>query len=109
MIVWLLTLSTEAGSFFSLNGWFDRLAHLEASRLPDGPPRPASWSLLYLCGDSTAAFQVVFWGSLLVLALFALGLAPRITAPLAWVIACSFSASPAFNDEVETLFGLLTL
>src|SRR5262249_12475577 len=89
LIFWLLTLAADAGALFSLNGWFDRLAHLEASRLAEGAPKPASWSLLYLCGQSTAAFQAAFWGSLLVLVLFTLGIAPRVTAPLAWVIACS--------------------
>lgn len=109
MIFWLLSLATEAGSFFSLDGWFDRLAHLEASRLAEGPPKPASWSLLYLCGDSAAAFQAAYWGSLLILGLFTLGVAPRITAPLAWLIASSFAANPAFDDEVDSLFAVLTL
>jgi hypothetical protein len=108
MIFWLLTLTADAGAFFTLDGWFDRAAYLEASRLPEGMPRPASWSLLYLF-EGAAAFQAFFWGSLLALTLFTLGVAPRVTAVLAWVIASSFSASPAFDDEVESLFALMTL
>jgi hypothetical protein len=109
MAFWLLTLAADAGSFFGLTGWFDHQAYLEASRLPDGTPKPAGWSLLYLCGQSQAAFQAAFWASLLILVLFTLGVAPRVTAVLAWLIASSFTANPAFDDEVESLFAALTL
>jgi hypothetical protein len=109
LIAWLITLTAGAESFFGLNGWFDRQAFVEAARQPAEAPKPLSWSLLYVCGESRAAFQAAFWGSLGVLALFTLGLFPRVTAVLAWLIVVSFTANPAFDDDVEALFRLLTL
>jgi hypothetical protein len=109
LIAWLLTLTADAQGLFGLNGWFDAQAFRDASRQAADVPKPASWSLLYLCGESSAAFHAVFWTSLAVLGLFTLGLFPRVTAPLAWVVVSSFTASPAFDEEVEALFRLLSL
>jgi hypothetical protein len=108
LIVWLATLAPDAEAFFGLNGWFDRQAFLDASRQPADVPKPISWSLLYLFGDS-AAFHAAFWVSLGILVLFTLGLFPRLTGVLTWLVVSSFTASPAFDDEVEALFRLLTL
>jgi hypothetical protein len=109
LIIWLLGLASDAEGMFSLKGWFDREAFIEASRRPADMPRPFSWSLVYLCGEDSSAFRAFFWGSLGVLALFTLGVAPRLTAPLAWLVTLSLTANFVFEEEVEVLFRILTL
>lgn len=109
LLVWLLTLAPDAEGLFSLNGWFDRQAYVEGSRRGVEIPKPFSWSLLYLFGGNPTAFRAFYWGSVGVLVLFTLGLFPRVTAVLTWLATLSLTASPAFDDEVEVLFRLLTL
>lgn len=108
LLFWLVTLALDADALFSLAGWFDRQAYIDASRQTAEVPRPPSWSLVYLCGENAVAFQALYWGGVAVLALFTLGLATRVTAPLAWVFTVSMTAGPAYDDEVEVLFRILT-
>jgi hypothetical protein len=109
LLAWLLPLAGEAPAFFGLDGIFDRQAYAEAARLEGGPPKPITWSLLYLAGDSPAALQVGFWAAIGVLVLYTLGVAPRLTPVLTWLIVASFTANPAFDDEVDALLLLLSL
>lgn len=106
-LAWLLPFAGHLNEFFSLEGWFDRQAYREASRLPDGAPIPIGWSLLYLCGSATAlkAFYAV---GLIVTALFTLGVWTRVTAVLTWLVVASFQASPAFGYGADALIGLLS-
>lgn len=106
-LTWLLTLAGQRQAFFGLDGWFDRQAYREASRLPGGPPTPLGWSALYLAGSSPALLNAVYWGSVAILALFTLGVAPRLTAVLTWVVVASFTASPAAGFEADYLLGIL--
>lgn len=102
LLAWLLPLAGSVEAFFGLTGWFDRQAYVEAGRLPlGGMPKPISWSLLYLCGASASALQTMYWASIAVLVLFTLGIATRITAVLSWLVVVSFTATPAFDDELE--------
>jgi hypothetical protein len=109
LIIWLLGLAADAEGVFSLNGWFDHAAFVEASHRPADIPRPFTWSLVYMCGEDASAFRAFYWASLAVLALFTLGVAPRLTAPLAWLVTLSLTANPIFEEEVEVVFRLLTL
>jgi hypothetical protein len=109
LLAWLLPLAGDVEAFFGLHGWFDRVAYVEAARLSDGPPKAISWSILYLCGGNATALQVVYWGSIAVLALFALGIGTRLTGVLSWVVVVSFTANPGFDDEVDPLLHLLAL
>ncbi len=109
LIFWLLALAADAEGLFGLTGWFDRAAIVEASKRPAEIPKPFSWSLVYLCGESVAAFRVFYWGSLGVILLFTLGIFPRVTSVLTWLATLSLTASPVFEDEVEVLFRILTL
>ena len=97
ILAWLLTFAGHYQALFGLGGWFDATAYREASRLPDGPPMPLSWSVLYLCGSNATLLSAVYWLSLGGVALFTAGLWPRLTAVLTWVVVVSFSANPALN------------
>lgn len=113
LLAWLLPLAGQAEAMFGLQGWFDQQAFVEARRLdPMTVPKPISrdnWSLLYLAGKSGAALQAMYWGSITVLVLFTLGIATRLTAPAAWVVVVSFTATPLFDEEADPVLHLLTL
>jgi hypothetical protein len=108
LLAWLLlTYRTQLDSFLGLNGWLDAKAFGEASRMPDGVFTP-SWSVLYLFGADPIWLRIVFWASVAVVGLFTLGVLPRVTAVLAWVIVASFTANPAFEYEGDALLQMLT-
>jgi hypothetical protein len=109
LLAWLLPLASDVQAFFGLQGWFDRRAYLEAARLTDGTPKTIGWSLLYLCGTSAGLLKAAYWGSIVVLALFTLGIATRWTGVLTWLVVVSFTANPAFDDEADPLLLQLTL
>ncbi|MFO0846248.1 MAG: hypothetical protein U0797_28360 [Gemmataceae bacterium] len=113
LLAWLLPLAGQVEPLFGLQGWFDHQAFVEARRLdPMSVPKPIArdnWSLLYLAGKSGAALQAMYWGSIAVLALFTLGIATRLTAPAAWVVVVSFTATPLFDEEVDPVLHMLTL
>src|ERR1043165_8744925 len=85
-ICWLLSFVGSQEAFFSTTGWFDREAYLQLQQGDPGMAPPIGWSMLYLAGDSSEIFQALYWGSLVILALFTLGVATRITGFLPWVI-----------------------
>jgi hypothetical protein len=109
LIVWLASLANDVNAFFGLQGIFDHRAYLEASRLPGEAPKPISWSLVFLFGRSPQALQAFHAVALVVLLLFTVGIFPRITSILTWLVVVSFTANPAFDDEVEVLLQVLTL
>jgi hypothetical protein len=109
LLAWLLPFAADVQAFFGLHGWFDRQAYAEAARLADGPPKGIGWSLLYLCGTNAAALQAFYWGSVAVLVLFTLGVGTRLTGVLTWLVVASFTANPAFDDEIDPLLHLLAL
>jgi hypothetical protein len=107
LLAWLLlTYRTQLDGFLGLNGWVDAKAFSEAGRLPEGLFTP-SWSVLYLLGADPAWMRIVFWASVAVLAAFAIGVLPRLTAILTWVIVASFTANPAFEYEGDALLQML--
>ena len=104
---WLLAFLGHQAAFFSLNGWIDTEALHKMIRQPDLAPAPIGWSILYLAGESPELFPAIYWGSILVLALFTLGVATRITGVLTWVIVVSFVANPATSFEGDYLLAIL--
>jgi hypothetical protein len=116
-LFWLLSFAGHERAFFSLDGWFDRAAHLEAARLASeaqqpGRPNPipvplGGWSATYLAGSDPTLMTALYWGSVLVVVLFALGVAPRLTAPLTWVVVASFTASPILASDGDALLQVL--
>src|SRR5258708_3924641 len=88
--------------FFGYNGWLSQDAYREARRtesepgVPDPRPPVARWSPAFL-STSPEAVNALYYGSLAAVALFTLGIAPRITAPLAWLAAVSFTSNPVLS------------
>jgi hypothetical protein len=108
-LAWLLPLAGHVDALFGLNGWFDRQAYREAARIAGGPQQPFTWSILYLCGSNTALLTAVYWAAIAVLVLFTAGLWTRLTAILTWLIVASFTASPAFSPDADSLLLILAL
>jgi hypothetical protein len=109
-LAWLVPLTGHQLELFSLNGWFDRTAYLEATdpnQFPGGAPAPIGWSLVYLFGTNTALLNVFWWVSVGVLVLFTFGVATRITAVLIWLIVVSFLATPAASFDADFLLAML--
>lgn len=107
MCGWILSFAGQQQAFFSLEGWFDKTAYVEANR-PDAPsPVPIGWSIFYLAGGDRALFDVLYWGSLAIVAMFTLGLATRLTGILTWVIVVSFLGNPASSYDADFLLGIL--
>ncbi|HZZ76896.1 MAG TPA: hypothetical protein VFE62_00160 [Gemmataceae bacterium] len=121
-LVWLLSFVGHQNELFSLNGWFDESAYrqvrgqerdneraIRENKAPQpslGPALPL-WSALFPVGKSETAFQVFYWGSVVVLVLFTLGIGTRITSVLTWVIVVSLVTNPAISYEGDYLLGLL--
>jgi hypothetical protein len=106
ILTWLLSYWGQQEAFFGLNGWFDRQAYLEASRLQD-LPTPIGWSVLYLAGTDATLLNAMYYAALAIVALFTLGVATRITAILTWVVVVSFAANPAIGYDADALLGIL--
>jgi hypothetical protein len=106
-LYWLLPFAGYEAEFFSLGGWFDGTAFREISRLPGAPA--INWSLWYAFGPDTspAVFTAMYWLCLAVLVLFTLGVYPRVTAVLSWVVVASCVANPAIQDEADWLLPVL--
>ena len=104
---WLLVFAGQHEALFGLSGWFDLEAYRETVRLREGTPAPITWSVLYLCGTNATLLATVYWASVGVLVLFTLGVWPRLTAVLAWVVIGSFSANPATSYPGDYLLLIL--
>lgn len=102
---WLLSFIGHERAFFSLNGWADKQLLIEAQQ-KSIPMAPLGWSILYLA-ETPEAFQAIYFGSILVLLLFTLGVATRLTAALSWVVVVSFLANPAISYEADFMLGIL--
>jgi hypothetical protein len=107
-LFWLSSLAGSQTEFFSLNGWFDRQALREAKKQQDQPlPEGTDWTLFVMLGNNRTLINAFYYSSLGVLALFTLGVATRLTAPLTWVVVCSFLANPATLYEGDFLLVIL--
>jgi hypothetical protein len=107
-LAWLLPFAGHLDSLFGLHGWFDQKAYAEIDQMPGLFP-PVGWSLLYLrwVGANPGVLTAVYGVSLAVIALFTLGVAPRLTAVLTWVVVISFTANPALYYEGDVLLRVL--
>jgi hypothetical protein len=103
---WIVVFAGQHEAFFSLQGWFDRDAYVEATRT-NMAPVPIGWSIFYLAGSDQALFDGLYWGSLLVIAVFTLGIATRLTSVLTWIIVVSFLANPATSYDADYLLAIL--
>ena len=106
-IAWLLPLAGELDAMFGLDGWFDQQAYREAARLPEEARPQFGWSYLFLCGTNSMLLKAAYGLSLIVLTLFTLGMATRLTSVLSWIIVVSFTANPATSYEADALLVML--
>jgi hypothetical protein len=115
LLSWLLlTYAGNIESLLSPQGWVDVQALDDAARLAQSikvpgqeAPFAPKWSILYWCGGNLLALNAVFWASVGMLLLFTLGVYPRLTAVLTWVVVASFTANPAFEYEGDALLLIL--
>jgi hypothetical protein len=100
-LVWLLPFAKDVESLFGLSGWFDREAYVQTSRLPTEAAMLLNWSLLYFTGPG------LYWGALVVLVLFTIGVATRVTSVLTWLLVVSLTANPATRFDADDILGIL--
>jgi hypothetical protein len=107
-VYYLLPFAGHLGELFGMAGWFDAQAYRDMSTFPGLPQ--FNWSLAYLCGfdPSPELLGVVFCASLAVLMLFILGVYPRLTGVLTWVVVGSFIANPATMGDAEWLLPIVS-
>lgn len=106
-IAWLLPFAGELNAMFGLDGWFDQQAYREAARLSEEARPQFGWSILFLCGTNSMLLKAAYGLSLMVLGLFTLGIATRLTSILTWIIVVSFTANPATSYDADTLLVML--
>lgn len=126
LLAWLLPFAGDVPNQFGVAGWFDLQALKEAARLESqaesdrlagrtdsarvGPPKPVrGWSLLYPVWANPALLQAFYWGAVAAVALFALGVATRITGVLTWLAVVSLTASPGYEDDLDPMLHMLAL
>lgn len=124
-LAWLLPFAGDPVAYFGLNGFFDLEAFRAATDVeriktdlgefayrqeimenPQIVPTPITWSVLYLC-KTPGQIQAVYFAALAVFALFALGVAVRITAVLSWVLVASFISNPVIDYGADHLLLVL--
>ncbi|MFO0944394.1 MAG: hypothetical protein U1D30_00380 [Planctomycetota bacterium] len=105
---WLAGFVGHQYGLFSLDGWFDRVAYREASSLPEDVRPIMSWSLLFLAPNAFLV-NAIYFGSLVAVALFTLGIATRLTSILTWLVVASFTANPAIFSGGDVLLLILSL
>ncbi len=104
---WLLTFLGHQEAFFGLQGWFDYQAYQNLGELPANSIPPIGWSILYLGGTDLAWLNAMYWISIGVFLLFALGIWPRITGILTWVMVSSFITNPVLSYGADFLLIVL--
>ncbi|MCS7046962.1 MAG: hypothetical protein NZO58_11445, partial [Gemmataceae bacterium] len=112
MTAWLLTFASERHALFSLRGWLDTAAYVEidqkrATEPGFQTPAPIGWSIFYLVDADAAAFDVLYWSAVAVVMMFTLGIAPRLTGILTWVVVVSAIANPATTYDADYLLAIL--
>jgi hypothetical protein len=106
-LYWALPLALYVTPLLGMGGWVDAQTYRDLSTFPGAPA--INWSLFFLCGPdpSPAVLGTVAFVSLAVLVLFTLGVWPRLTAVLTWMVVCTFLANPALHDDADWLLPIL--
>lgn len=108
LLAWLLSYAFTYQDYFGANGWFDAEAYGTASKLPSEANVPIKWSHS-LIPSSPALLGTLYAGSLLVAALYTLGIALRLVAPLAWLVVMIFTSNPVLYYGGDALLIILTM
>ncbi|QDU61387.1 hypothetical protein Pan216_22430 [Planctomycetes bacterium Pan216] len=107
LLSWLLGFLGHQGALFGMDGWVDRQAYRELLGLPEGPPAPIGWSPIFLASSPWFA-HLLYGGSMLVLVLFTLGIATRLTSVLTWLVVIAFTSNPALSYGGDVLLLILS-
>ncbi len=94
------------------NGWLDIAAFKQVDAkevITDTAhfPVPPGWSVFFLAGDDRATLTVLYGLGIVVVALFTLGIATRVTSVLTWIYMVSYSANPVAAFEADFLYVIL--
>jgi hypothetical protein len=117
---WVLTLGGNQTAFFGLGGWVDRESASRLTRafvdpqgrdLEGAANQPeafrSGWSLFYLFGSNPAWVNTLYWISIALFLMFAVGLWTRVTSVLTWLMVASFIGNPLTRLDAEPLLGML--
>jgi hypothetical protein len=107
LLGWLLPFAGYLDTLFGLQGWFDQKAYTEVGRLPAELFPPLGWSPIFLFGRDPGTLTVFYSGSIAVLVLFTLGVAPRLTSVLAWLVTVAFTSNPIIYYDGDVLLRIL--
>jgi hypothetical protein len=137
-LVMMLTFVGRPEEFLGPSGWLDDKAYREIDKLEGDntdallrmfnaererhklPPLTSlprqrlfpfeqGWSIFFLAGDDTPLLHILYWAGIGVVALFALGIATRITSVLTYVWVVSYTANPIISYEGDFLCVILAL
>jgi hypothetical protein len=119
-VFWVLMMAGNQTAFLGSGGWVDRESTHRLGRAfvdQDGRDlegaanfpeafRPG-WSVFYLFRSNPVWVNTLYWVSIPIFLLFAVGLWTRITSVLTWVLVVSFFANPLTRLDAEPLLGIL--
>ena len=108
VLSWLLGYSSTYHELLGTDGWFDELAYEAAEKLPDEANIPTNWGHA-LIPSSPMLLGIMYLASLIIAALFTLGVATRITAPLVWLTVVAFTSNPVLYYGGDAFLIVLTL
>lgn len=93
-LVNLLAIYGYRHELLGLSGWFDQVAYVEGVRIEGSHPNLTGWSPLFVASSDTL-MTALYVGSIVVVSLFTIGVATRITGVLTWLAAVAFTTNPA--------------
>jgi hypothetical protein len=130
-IAWLVPFAGDVDAFFGQQGWLDRKAYEETSKLEQqirnvqakvqrgeqpteadtaqGSLPTQEWSLLFLVWSDTTLLHTFYWGTLAVFLMFGLGLWTRVTGVMTWVLVMSYHANPVWRHDADSLLVVLSM
>lgn len=106
LVFWLGGVFGHQSGLFGLDGWLDVQAYREISRLPEESRPFVGWSPIFLA-TSPATTNAIYFGTLGVFALFALGVAVRLTSVLTWLGVVAFTSNPALGFGGDVLLTIV--
>lgn len=104
---WLLSFVGHHRALLSVNGLVGFDAHSQLQGPEYEGVGPIGWSILYFANGNLAAFEAIYWTSIVIVLLFTLGAATRLTGIGTWVIVTSFLYNPATSYEGDYMLGIL--
>jgi hypothetical protein len=108
LLAWLWSFAFNYQEAVGREGWLDSIGYDAARRLPADANVPESWARS-LVPSSPALLGTLYLAAIVNALLFTLGLATRVTAPLAWLTVITFTSNPILYDGGNALLAILLL